>query len=221
MVEDKSMKIFCIGLSKTATSSLAEALEILGYKAVHWDDTRYVFRYSKEGIDIDYKKFDTYDAFADTPIARIYRELDKKYPGSKFILTVRDVEKWIKSFEDQFSEGTEDPFAKRLHMDLYGTSSYDYDKCTTAFKSHTQNAIEYFKNRQQDLLIMDITKGDGWNKLCPFLNRPIPNISFPKRYTKEERKESVAIRIGRLLKNPSSVPGKIFNRLSMAIRTKK
>ena len=33
---------------------------------------------------------------------------------------------------------------------------------------------------ENNLLIMDITKGDGWSKLCNFLNKPIPNKPFPR-----------------------------------------
>jgi hypothetical protein len=209
---DRVMKIFCLGLSKTATTSLADALTILGYKTAHWTYTRHVLRYTSEGIDINFDKFKDYDAFADTPIARIYKELDKKYPGSKFILTLRDVSKWEKSFQDQFGNGTPDKFSARLHMDLYGTDSYDHEKCVKAFNRHTEEVMRYFSGREKDLLIMDITKKDGWDKLCPFLDKPVPNIDFPIKYTKEERR--FGYRLRRLLRNPREIPGKIMLRLN-------
>jgi len=28
---------------------------------------------------------------------------------------------------------------------------------------------------------MDITKGDGWDKLCKFLEKPKPDVSFPHK----------------------------------------
>ena len=181
------MKIFCIGLSKTSTTSLTEALNILGFKAVHWRDTRHMIHYTDNGLEIDFDKFDNYDAFADTPIARIYQELDVKYPGSKFILTVRDVSSWAQSFKNQFSRWLDDPFSKILHMELYGTSSYDHEKCVSAFEKHSRDVISYFKGREGDLLVIDIPGGDGWDKLCAFLDRPVPKIEFPKLYTSEER----------------------------------
>ena len=30
------MKVFCIGLSKTGTRSLHDALQLLGFRSVHW-----------------------------------------------------------------------------------------------------------------------------------------------------------------------------------------
>jgi hypothetical protein len=39
---------------------------------------------------------------------------------------------------------------------------------------------EYFKDRPADLLVMNICAGEGWEKLCPFLNRDaIPSRDFP------------------------------------------
>jgi hypothetical protein len=31
------------------------------------------------------------------------------------------------------------------------------------------------------LLVMDICGGEGWEKLCPFLNQPTPEVAFPRR----------------------------------------
>ena len=78
-------KIFGIGLSKTGTTSLARALEILGYKT---RDYLGVTRYSSGDLSsIDLDEIETNDAFTDTPVPSFYRELDSRYPGSKFILT--------------------------------------------------------------------------------------------------------------------------------------
>lgn len=38
-----------------------------------------------------------FDAFGDNPWAVLYRELDTTFPGSKFILTTRDPDKWYAS----------------------------------------------------------------------------------------------------------------------------
>ena len=46
-----------------------------------------------------------FDAFQDNPWPIIYRFLDKEYPGSKFILTIRPSDKWIGSVTDHFSKG--------------------------------------------------------------------------------------------------------------------
>jgi hypothetical protein len=30
-------------------------------------------------------------------------------------------------------------------------------------------------------LVMNIIEGDGWEKLCPFLNKEIPSVDFPNK----------------------------------------
>jgi hypothetical protein len=49
------------------------------------------------------------------------------------------------------------------------------------FEEHNKQVIEYFKNSPSQLLVMNIIEGDGWNKLCNFLNKPIPNKPFPHK----------------------------------------
>lgn len=203
------MKIFCIGLSKTGTNSLTSALNMLGYKAVHWHYTKGVFDYHGDDIHIHYEKFTDYDAFADTPIARIYKELDKKYPGSKFILTLRDRSKWLESFRSQFENGVADEFESKLHMDLYGTDRYDPQICAAAFDSHTRDVRQYFEGREDSLLTMDITQGDGWDCLCTFLDRPVPDDDFPVKYRKQER--NISRRLYKSIRNPRKISEYIFN----------
>ena len=205
------MKIFCLGLSKTGTNSLTDALNILGYRAVHWHYTKKVFSYNKDEIVIHDDKFIGYDAFSDTPIARIYIELDKKYPGSKFILTLRDELKWAESFRNQFEGGISDDFEAHLHRDLYGTDSYDRNLCISAFRNHTSRVKEYFKGREGDLLIMNITEGDGWEKLCEFLGKKMPDKEFPVKYQKKER--DLDYRLRKLIRNPFKIPEYIKSRI--------
>ena len=116
------MKIFGIGLSKTGTTILANALTILGYKV---KDCLGVTSYAKGDLSsIDMHIFSTYDAFTDTPIPSFYRELDAQFPNSKFILTVRDMDGWKASCKKQFNQrhaATQSTAHKQLFIDLYGT----------------------------------------------------------------------------------------------------
>jgi len=205
------MKIFCLGLSKTGTNSLTDALNVLGFNAVHWHYTRKVFDYNDEGIVIHHDKFINYDAFSDTPIARIYQDLDRYYPGSKFILTIRDTEKWAESFRSQFEKGVVDAFEARLHQDLYGTDTYDYDLCVSSFERHTESVKRYFADRKDSLLIINLTEDDGWDKLCRFLGKPIPDVVFPIKYQKKER--DLNYRLKKLIRYPYKIPGYIISRI--------
>ena len=77
------------GLSEPATTSLAHALELFGLQeqGLSWDHV--VARVPAILSSVDLRAVDSHDALTDTPIPSFYRELDKKYPNSKLILTVR------------------------------------------------------------------------------------------------------------------------------------
>ena len=191
MATSKS-KIFGIGLSKTGTTSLSNALQILGYNT---KDNMGVIKYAAGDVSsVDLDLVDANDALTDTPIPSFYRELDVRYPGSKFILTVRDSEGWLRSCKKQFTPrfaGIQTDAHKRLFMDLYGTDAFDDRGFAHGYERFVDGAREYFKDRQSDFLIIDIAAGEGWEKLCPFLEKPVPDIPFPKANVTQVRWMSI------------------------------
>ena len=174
-------KIFGIGLSKTGTTSLANALQILGYRV---RDNMGVTRYAKHDLaSVDLGVIDAFDALTDTPIPSFYRELDARYPGSRFILTVRDAEGWLKSCKKQFTQRfaeVQTEAHKQLFLDIYGTDVFDERRFAQAYERFVAGVKDYFKERPGDLLVIDVTAGQGWDPLCGFLGLPVPDIAFPK-----------------------------------------
>ena len=175
------MKVFGIGLSKTGTTSLSRALDILGYRTI---DNPGVAHYIPSDLSsIDSLLLDANDAFTDTPIPSFYRELDTRYPDSKFILTVRDMEGWLNSCKKQFTQNLsakQNDAHNRLFMDLYDSTVFDEEKFRKGYQDFVDGVYRYFSDRQQDLLTLNISSGDGWETLCPFLGKPVPDIPFPK-----------------------------------------
>jgi hypothetical protein len=176
----QSQKIFCIGLSKTGTTSLARALEILGYRT---RDYIGVTRYASGDLSsIDLSEIDASDAFTDTPIPSFYRELDKKYPGSKFILTTRNMDDWLRSCAKQFTSrivSKQNDATRQLHTDLYGCFEFDADKYASGYTRFVEGVQDYFRDRPQDLLVTDICGGETWDELCAFLGKAVPESPFP------------------------------------------
>lgn len=160
--------VFCIGDVKTGTTSLSKALNMLGYRSVHFPR----WGLPPRGGWLEYIKKSNFDAFADWPIIKgdFYQEIDKDFPNSKFILTVRDPQSYGKSFS-RFFNGTkweiQDP--QQLNQRIQ------------QFEKRNQKVMYYFKDRPSQLLVMNIIDGDGWEKLCNFLNKPIPNKPFPHK----------------------------------------
>jgi hypothetical protein len=185
-MSDLRPKVFGLGLSRTGTVSLGDALNVLGIKTIHFpsDDRTYDnLRSGTYNLDI----LTEYQGIVDIPVAPFYAQLDAHYPGSKFILTVRDKESWLRSCEhflpmirdltnadQQFTE-----FVHFIHACVYGVVPFNRERFSYVYDVHTRNVRDYFSKRPDDLLIMDITAGDGWEKLCPFLGVEIPDRPFP------------------------------------------
>jgi len=167
-------KIFEIGLNKTGTSSLNSALNGLGIKSLHDRfEVRKHLNYEKENDLKPLSSLKEFQGFSDSPFHILYKELYNLYPKSKFILTIRDLKSWLKSREKQVIRNQNNPDYKGVWLKI------NKEAWIIEWKNHTKEVIEFFKDHPKDLLIINICKGEGWEKLCPFLNLPIPNSDFP------------------------------------------
>ena len=177
MSTTKPHKVFCIGFMKTGTTTLNRALSILGYRVSHnsWKWLKMICKNDWKGIQ---EKMDAWDAVEDNPIPLIYKELDALYPGSKFILTEREPEKWYNSVSYHVGD-----LSSPMHEWLFGRGKglprNDKKHTLNVFVKHRENVIEYFKDRPDDLLIIDITKIENWDAICTFLGEEIPEAVFP------------------------------------------
>jgi hypothetical protein len=173
------LKIFCIGLNKTATTSLHQALETLGIRGLHWGGPATGDRIERalaEGRPL-VDDFAGYDAFSDIQVlSDNFELLDRQYPGSKFILTTRDLEGWIESRRSHVLRN-----AARNQRGQYDGDFLTVDEAAWAkqYHEHHTRVRAYFADRPGDLLVMDIVAGDGYEVLCPFLGLPIPDEPFP------------------------------------------
>jgi hypothetical protein len=173
-------KVFGIGLQRTGTTSMTSALNVLGFNSYHfpaqlWDD-------------VDDPVLNEYDAFFDNPIPLLYQELDRKCPGSKFILTVRDENAWQESCHRLFAKHREEweldsnKYIKEMHIASYGIDHFDEEAFRKAYREHVNEVKSYFRDRPEDLLIFDIASDDQWEELCPFLNKEVPDQPFPHKH---------------------------------------
>ena len=185
---DVPTRIFGIGLHKTATSSLHQALKILGFDCAHWEDAHWakaIWGQMKESGRSS--MLEKHYALTDLPISILYEQLDKAYPGSKFILTVRDEVDWLRSVRDHWdfdknpyrSQWSRDPFTHKMHKEVYGQKGFDSEIFLRRYRKHNSDVKRYFKGRPNDLLVL--SKFD-WPELCKFLERPIPAVAYPVEF---------------------------------------
>jgi hypothetical protein len=170
-----SNKVFGIGFHKTGTSTLRVALSKLGYKVcdAYLDCVESL---SKGDLSPILNIVAQYDAFEDNPWPVLYQEMDRRYPGSKFILTIRNEQKWIKSMVNYFGKENT-PMREWIYG--FGCPKGNEKIYLERYRKHNKEVIEYFKNRPDDLLILSLERGDGWNELCNFLKVPVPDKPFP------------------------------------------
>lgn len=181
-------KVFGIGFHKTGTTSLARALAILGYRVTGSngvndpDISRNVYRMA-------YALAEEFDAFQDNPWPIIYREMDQRYPGSKFILTLRPTESWISSQVRHFGKKV-----TPMREWIYGVGCPEGNEAiyVARYERHNAEVLDYFRDRPEDLLVLKITESEGWEKLCPFLHMKIPDIPFPHENKAGDREKAAA-----------------------------
>lgn len=167
-----NIKYFGVGLSKTCTSSLFEAFKILGFNSRHYLNEasyQHMIR-GTSGYDFDF--------VIDLPICSRYKTIFEIYPTSKFILTIRDIDAWLTSIEHHWKMHTQNVQDWNSHkIEMYGSINFDNDHFRKVYTDHIDMVTKFFKPEQ--LLIMDIQNGDGWEQLCQFINVDIPDVDFP------------------------------------------
>jgi hypothetical protein len=174
-------KIFCIGLNKTGTTSLAQALEILGYRTVHHGsidfgaDLRLALRQNKPLFTYASRKLADADAWADVmAITRNYEVVDREFPGSKFILTTRPLDGWLDSRERHVQRNLD----KVRRGDLRAWTTIDRPEWTRLWEEHHRGVLEYFAGRDNDFLVLN--GNEGWDPLVEFLGVDRPDVAFPQ-----------------------------------------
>lgn len=165
------MKIFGIGLARTGNASLCAALNILGYNCIHFPRT--------------IQEIDYHAAAVDTSVAVGYKFLDMMFPGAKFILTVRERDAWLASCERYWAEKhrVQDEFMANVHRILYGSEQFDAGRFNIAMDRHAMDVIEHFRGRAC-LLTYPICAGAGWEPLCSFLEKSVPDAPFPREHVR-------------------------------------
>lgn len=168
-------KVFVIGFQKTGTTTLTMALRALGFTVAHPSQTVNLALKGKDlpkdeadrtVRDIVFDFADKTDAAQDSPVFLLFRELDERFPGSKFVYTAREPDKWIGSAVNHFGERP-----NAMHAWMYGVPfpKGHEDAWLARFTAHREEVREYFADRPDDLLTMDLARGDGWHKLVTFL----------------------------------------------------
>lgn len=181
-------KVFGIGFHKTGTSTLAAALRHLGYSVTgpNWVFEKDIAKtYVSKCRDLS-KDF---DAFQDNPWPLVYAEMDEMWPDAKFILTTRDVDKWVASQVKHFGR-KDTPMRRLIYGAEYGCPAGNEERYAEVFKAHNAAVRSYFEGRELDFLEIDLTATSEWAPICTFLGVDVPAIPFPHANSAESVKRN-------------------------------
>ena len=196
-------KVFCIGRNKTGTTSIEAVLSSFGYRLGNQAAGEMLLEDWARG---DFSRIielaATADAFQDIPFSLpgTYQALDRAFPGSKFILSVRSSpERWLQSvtrFHTKIVGKNRLPTKEDLQEFSYrekgwlwrnqqlvyqvdADSLYDPDIYMQHYRQHNQDVMDYFAGRPQDLLVVNLEEAAVMPKLCAFLGFADVGLAMP------------------------------------------
>ena len=176
------LKVFVLGLHKTGTSSFKVAMEAEGFRVANYfgiDDPTI----SQTGLDQALKQIPEYDAFQDDPWWMFYKEMHLQIPNSKFILTYRDSDKWYESALKHFAGDKDNEVRKWFYGNDKADPTDNREHWIACKEKHEQAVRDYFAQFPDIFLEMDITAGDDWTQLGPFLGHKPSSTKFPRTNT--------------------------------------
>lgn len=171
------MKVFGIGFQRTGTTTLKECLQHLGFSHKGYDPDLLEKVHQGELEDVR-RVADQYESFEDWPWPLLFRDLDAWYSEATFILTYRkDPETWLKSVK-RHARLTGPTRGRQI---VYGHARVEgYEETyLERYTQHNQAVREYFADRPDDLLEVCWETGSGWEDLCNFLDREVPDRPLP------------------------------------------
>ena len=131
-------------------------------------------------------------AVCDFPACAFAEELITAYPDAKVILTNRPVEAWYTSCIGTIRQSMTSPllhFIGYFDTEVMGkwtpmtralfNGFFDFD-----FEKNGRQVFEQQYARVRELVpkenLLEFELGDGWDKLCPFLEVDAPEVGYPR-----------------------------------------
>jgi len=161
-------KVFGIGLSRTGTTTLNHVLNEWGWETVHYPNERQLWDPRSHGA-------------TDIPVALHFRELDLKFPGSKFVYTVRNKERWLDSivpYIERKRQWKQSESQVNIRKQIYGSVFPNRNQADKAWDRHHGDVLGWFGNADR-LLVIDIVGGEPPSKLADFLGVKTSMTEFP------------------------------------------
>ena len=185
---DRPRKVFGVGLSKTGTTSLHNALLSVGFSNSDMADEFWpaVVDAASEADVLEFwaggeaarrgsavaartkRLFARHTGGTDLPTAAFVDELLAAHPDALFVLTTRRLDDWGRSAFQQFSRPIRGTTIGRNRASAFGAVAFDGHLYRKRYLEHYAKVLRLIPCCQ--LLVMDVMRGEGWERLAPFLH---------------------------------------------------
>ena len=208
-------KVFVIGFSKTATTTIHKFFANSGYNSVHWDlaDGRFLAGVvvtnvlSGRPILATIDDFDVYSEFsyADGKLYLeanyFFEELYGEYPDAYFLLNTRDTDSWVASRKRHFGRNIKARGA--LHERIgraYGVSEVETEQIWRSYKpAFHKRVTDFFSSRKDARFLEFDIVNDSVEQLITWLK---PHYSLAPELWSAENVTAEQEKIRRLQRNP-------------------
>ncbi|EON69538.1 hypothetical protein W97_08798 [Coniosporium apollinis CBS 100218] len=133
-------------------------------------------------------------AVTDWPCSAFAKELIEAYPEAKVVLTNRDPAAWYKSVESTIGQaiisktltvatyidpgfiGRWIPMCRAMWSAFYGGATLDPTILQRRFVEHYEEVRTLVPKER----LLEYKVGEGWDRLCEFTGKEIPDVDFPR-----------------------------------------
>ncbi len=199
-----TLSVIGAGWGRTGTLSTKAALEQLGYDKCHhmievlrnpWQAELWLEAARGKPVDWDHL-LNGYQACVDWPGCSFWKEFAELFPDAKVLLTVRDPAAWYESISKTtlrvIKDGMKDG---KYNTEGQGALGYEFvikrgfdlivDDEAHAIRRFNDHIAEVRETIEPErLLIFDVR--EGWDPLCDFLGKPVPQEPFPRTNSRDE-----------------------------------
>ena len=165
-------KIFFLGPPKSGSKTYAYAMKELGFKALH---NHRLISAAMNSLDWDFFRDSEFEFFSDGLLIN-WPSLMKTFPDSKYIVSYRS------PYDIAYSRFNHALEAKRNSIP-FPESWGDFQKMVQISEKFYSAIFNLCLSSETKILVTSPT--DGWEPLCEFLERDIPNKPFPHCHKKE------------------------------------
>ncbi|KAE9962042.1 hypothetical protein BLS_000904 [Venturia inaequalis] len=218
-------QVLVLGMPRTGTQSLGEALRTLGHQNVyhmtsvgpnnHHDKwvAALEAKFESKGTEFTRQDFDEilgdFDAVSDFPCSIFYRELMSAYPTASLILSTRPEDAWYTSMSKTLhlaytkAQSSPSKLAKMYNYHLWGNDFLAHGR--EAFRTHNAGVIAAAAEQGREVLIFDPSQ--GWESLCGFLGKDVPQgVKYPSKDMWVPYKQMVSeVEAGRLTEDSITI----------------